>query len=117
VKKFIRSCDGCVQTKNLCHRPQGLIQPLPMPTSLVSSISMDFITDLPPFSSYDSIMVVVDHLTKMAHFIMCTKTITGKRITKLFLDHVFGIMVFLKISFLIMGLNLHSSFGSDFLSF
>jgi hypothetical protein len=50
---------------------------------------MDFITDLPPFSSYDSILVVVDHLTKMAQFIPCIKTIIGKGTTKLFFDHVF----------------------------
>jgi hypothetical protein len=47
------------------------------------------ITDLPPFNSYDSILVVVDHLTKMVHFISCTKTITNKGTTKLFFDHVF----------------------------
>jgi hypothetical protein len=50
---------------------------------------MDFITNLPPFNSYDSILVVVDHLTKMVHFIWCTRTIISKGTTKLFLDHVF----------------------------
>jgi hypothetical protein len=54
-----------------------------------SSISMDFIIDLPPFNSYDFVLVVVDHLMKMVHFILCTKKITSKRTTKLFLDHVF----------------------------
>ncbi len=50
---------------------------------------MDFITNLTPSSFYDSILVVVDCLTKMVHFIMCTKTIISERTTKLFLDHVF----------------------------
>jgi hypothetical protein len=45
--------------------------------------------DLPPSSFYDSIWVVVDQLTKMDHFILCTKTITDKRTTNLFLDHIF----------------------------
>jgi len=45
---------------------------------------MDFITDFPFYNSYDSILVVVDYLTKMVHFIMCIKTITDKRMTKLF---------------------------------
>jgi hypothetical protein len=50
---------------------------------------MDFITNLPPSISYDSILVVVDHLTKKSHFIMCTKTIIGEGTTKLLIDHVF----------------------------
>jgi hypothetical protein len=50
---------------------------------------MDCIIDLPPSSFYDSILVVVDHLMKMVHFILCTKTINGEKATKLFLDHVF----------------------------
>jgi hypothetical protein len=50
---------------------------------------MDFITDLPSFISYGSIVVVVDHLMKMVHFIPCTKTIINKGTTKLFFDHVF----------------------------
>jgi hypothetical protein len=44
---------------------------------------------LHPSSSYDSILVVVGYLTKMVHFIMCTKIITNKRTTKLLPDHVF----------------------------
>jgi hypothetical protein len=50
------------------------------------SISMDFITNLPPSNFYDSILVVVDCLTKMVHFIPCTKTIIGEGLAKLFLD-------------------------------
>ncbi len=89
MKEFIKSCDVCVRTKNPCHHLNGLFQPLLILTSLWSSISMDFIIDLPPSSSYDSIMVVVDHLTKMVHFILCTKTITRESTIKLFLDRVF----------------------------
>jgi hypothetical protein len=50
---------------------------------------MDFIIDLPPSNSSDSILVMVDRLTKMAHFILCTKTIIGKATIKLFFNHVF----------------------------
>jgi hypothetical protein len=50
---------------------------------------MDFITNLPLSSFYDSIVVVVDHLMKMVHFIPCTKTIIGERTVKLFFNHVF----------------------------
>jgi hypothetical protein len=90
VKKFVGSCDICAQTKNRYHRLHGLLQPLLILASSRFSISMNFIINLPPSNSYDSILVaVVDHLTKMAHIIPYTKTITSKRTTKLFLDHVF----------------------------
>jgi hypothetical protein len=45
--------------------------------------------DFPRTNSFDSIMVVVDRFTKMAHFIPCNKSIIGEKTTKLFLDHVF----------------------------
>jgi len=50
---------------------------------------MDFVINLTPSSFYDSILVVVDHLTKMVHFIIFTKTIISEGTAKLFLDHVF----------------------------
>ncbi len=58
-------------------------------------ISIDFILDLPPSSSYESILMVVDLLKKMAHFIPCTKT-TSEGITKFFFDHVFQYHGFLE---------------------
>jgi hypothetical protein len=89
VKEFVGSYDVCAQTNNLCHHPHGFLQPMMIPESMWSSISMDFITNLSAFSSYDSILVVVDHLIKMAHFILCTKKITIKGTAKLFFHHVF----------------------------
>ncbi len=62
MKNFVDSCDVCVQTKTLYHHPHGFFQPLLVLTSPWFSISMDFITDLPLCSFYDSILVVVNHL-------------------------------------------------------
>jgi hypothetical protein len=78
---------------------------------------MDFITNLPPSNSYDSILVVVDCLMKMVHFISCTKRIIGEGTTKLFLDHVFPYHGLFEDIFSNYGLSLHPSFGSDYLSF
>jgi len=89
VKEFVESCDVCVLANNPHHRPHGFLQPLPIFTSPWFSISMDFITDLPPSSSNDYILVVVDYFMKMVHFIICTKTITSKGMVKLFFNHVF----------------------------
>jgi hypothetical protein len=50
---------------------------------------MDFIMDFPRSNSCDSILVVVDCLKKMVHFIPYIKSITSKKMAKSFLDHVF----------------------------
>jgi hypothetical protein len=50
---------------------------------------MDFIVDLLESKSFDSIFVVVDSLTKMAHFVPCKKTITGEETARLFVENVY----------------------------
>jgi hypothetical protein len=52
---------------------------------------MDFITDLPLASGKDSIFVIIDRLTNMAHFTSCNKLVTGEETTKLFLDNIYRI--------------------------
>jgi hypothetical protein len=52
---------------------------------------MDFITNLPLANRKDSIFVVFDRLTKMAHFIPNTKITTGEETAKLFLDNIYRI--------------------------
>ncbi|CAG8579633.1 20059_t:CDS:2 [Dentiscutata erythropus] len=49
---------------------------------------MDFITDLPTFQEFDSILVVVDQLTKMAHFVTCIKDINAEQTAQLVLRKV-----------------------------
>ena len=89
VKEFVISCDICSRFKTLRHCPYEFLQPLPVPRRLWSSVSMDFITDLPPSNSFDSIFVVVDRFTKMAHFVPCKKTSSSEYRARLFLDNVY----------------------------
>jgi hypothetical protein len=89
VKYYVTTCDICSCSKIPCHRPYGLLCPLPIPKKPWSSISMDFITDLPSSKAFDSIFVVVDRLTKMAHFMPCNKTITCEEIARLFMDNIY----------------------------
>jgi transposase InsO family protein len=49
---------------------------------------MDFITDLPTVKAKNSILVVVDRLTKMAHFTLCSKSITAEETAQLILDEI-----------------------------
>ncbi|XP_066159624.1 uncharacterized protein [Oryza sativa Japonica Group] len=70
-------------------RPAGLLQPLQIPEWKWEEIGMDFITGLPRTSSgHDSIWVVVDRLTKVAHFIPVHTTYTGKRLAELYLSRI-----------------------------
>ena len=65
VKKYVTGCDVCQQMKN---RPQQPFGPL-VPNRPWEIISMDLITQLPESNGYNAICVIVDKLTKRAHFI------------------------------------------------
>lgn len=114
MNEFVGSCDVCTLTKNHRHRPHGFLQPLPIPFAPWFLISKDFIIDLPLFNSFDSILVVVDCLTKMAHFIPCNKSIIGERTVKLFLDHVFQYHGLLEDILFNCGLQFTSKFWKSF---
>lgn len=68
VKEFVNRCTVCQTTKPFNIAPQGLLQPLPIPGKIWDSLSLDFITQLPPSSGKTTILVVVDRLSKNAHF-------------------------------------------------
>lgn len=65
----VRSCDVCQRDKTSRRRKYGLFQPLEVPHQPWRSTSMDFITGLPELNGFAQIWVVVDRLTKMAHFV------------------------------------------------
>jgi transposase InsO family protein len=89
VEDYVRSCDTCCRSKNPQHRPYGLLQQMPIPENPWKSISLDFITDLPPSKGFDTILTVVDRFTKMAHFLPCTKTINSQETAELLMREVF----------------------------
>src|ERR1700753_1153854 len=88
VNKYVSTCDACQRNKQRHSRLQGTLKPLPVPKGPWQSVSMDFIVELPKSDGYDTVLVVVDRLTKMAHFIPTTTKIDAKGTAQLLLDNV-----------------------------
>src|SRR5512136_2986103 len=89
VAEYVALCDICQRVKAEHQRPAGLLQPLPIPEWKWEEIGMDFITGLPRTpNGYDSIWVIVDRLTKSAHFVPVKTTYDGKKLAELYMTHV-----------------------------
>ena len=69
VKNYVNTCQKCQRNKHRQSRPPGQLNVLPIPEARWQNISMDFILALPRANGYNSIWVMVDRLTKRAHFI------------------------------------------------
>jgi transposase InsO family protein len=89
VAKYVALCDTCQRVKSEHQRPAGLLQPLKIPEWKWEEISMDFIVALAHTQSgYDSIWVIVDCLTKVAHFILVKTTYTSAKFTELYMARI-----------------------------
>ena len=75
IVEYIARCMECQKVKAKHRHPVGLLQPLSIPEWKWDVVTMDFITGLPRIrKQHDSIMVVVDKLTKASHFIQLKTT-------------------------------------------
>ena len=72
IAKFVVECDTCQRNETLSATPAGLLQPIPLPLQVWEEITMDFIEGLPKVDGSSTILVVVDRLSKYAHF-LCLK--------------------------------------------
>ena len=90
MAEYISRCMKCQQVKVEHQHLAGLLQPLSVPEWKWEVISMDFITGfLMTWRQHDSIMVVVDKLTKAAHFISVKSTHKTDDIAKIFMKEIF----------------------------
>nr|ABA95104.1 retrotransposon protein, putative, Ty3-gypsy subclass [Oryza sativa Japonica Group] len=89
IAEYVAVCDVCQRVKAEHQKPAGLLQPLKIPEWKWEEIGMDFITGLPRTSSgHDSIWVIVDRLTKVAHFIPVKTTYSGSRLAELYMARI-----------------------------
>ena len=89
VKKFIQQCDVCQRNKVENLSPAGLLQSLPIPTQVWSDISVDFIDGLPISQGKTTIFVVVDRLSKYAHFVPISHPYTAVGVAQVFFEQIF----------------------------
>ncbi|WVZ53504.1 hypothetical protein U9M48_004435 [Paspalum notatum var. saurae] len=80
VENYVKQCTTCHQAKHTLTHPAGLLNPLPIPSGVWQDLSMDYIDGLPKSEGYSTIMVVVDRLTKAAHFIAVKHPYTASTI-------------------------------------
>lgn len=86
-----KACERCVTCKQAKSKVQshGLYTPLPIPLHPWHEISMDFVVGLPRTKTgKDSVFVVVDRFSKMAHFIICHKTDDAVNVVNLFFKEI-----------------------------
>ena len=89
IARFIAQCDVCKRVKAEHQKPSGLLQPLPIPVWKWDEVSIDFITSLQRTQSgHDSVWVIVDRLTKVAHFIPVCTNYGGDKLAKLYIERI-----------------------------
>ena len=85
VETYVPGCAICQRTKSVRQRPHGSLEVAERPWS---SISMDFVEELPKSNGFNSILVVVDRLSKWAIFILTTTKLSTVGLIDLVIDHV-----------------------------
>jgi hypothetical protein len=88
LEKQIAACPVCQISKTKRIQYPGLLAPLPIPNAKWAEISMDFVEGLPKSKGKDVILVVVDRLTKYAHFIPLAHPYSVQKVAALFMDTI-----------------------------
>jgi len=88
IRQYISTCDLCLRTKPIRQAPVGELRLLWIPDSRWDTLSVDFVVELPLSSRHDAVMIVVDSVSKWAHFIPTHTTVIAEGAAWLFLHQV-----------------------------
>ncbi|GKD34157.1 putative reverse transcriptase domain-containing protein [Tanacetum coccineum] len=89
IAEYVGKCLSCSRVKAECQKPSGLLIQPEIPTWKWERITMDFVTKLLKTSSgHDTIWVIIDCLTKLAHFIPTRETNSMETLTRLYIKEI-----------------------------
>ena len=89
IAEYVGKCLTCAKVKAEHQRPSGLLQQPEIPEWKWENITMDFITKLPRTSrGHDAIWVIVDRLTKSAHFLAIREDYSMEKLARLYMDEI-----------------------------
>ena len=90
IRTHVKKCDACQRMKSSTQPPVGELQPMPIPSRPWQSIGMDYLMSVPKSKKgHNAILIVIDCLRKMAHFIPTMDQVTAKETAELFLQNIF----------------------------
>ena len=92
VAQYVKNCSECYKSANRQSLTLGLLRPLPVPDAPWQDISVDFVGPMPVSNGHRFVMVVVDRLTKMHHYVPCKdepKGTSAETMAQLFLDWIY----------------------------
>ena len=88
VGAYMRTCKECLRNKIAQRKPIGELNPLRPPEGRWERVSVDFIVELLDTHSFDTVMVLVDSVTKRSHFIATNTTVTAEGAARLYYQQV-----------------------------
>ena len=89
IVEYVARCLICQQVNYEHQRPGGLLQQMPIPEWKWERITMDFVVRLPrTLRKVDAVWVIVDRLTKSAHFIPLATTYTSERLAQIYIREI-----------------------------
>ena len=89
ISEYVSKCLTCQQVKVEHQVPSGLLNPLPIPQWKWDNITMDFVSGFPLTQrKYDTVRVIVDRLTKSAHFLSIRLNYSMDRLAELYVSEI-----------------------------
>jgi hypothetical protein len=89
MKDFCERCVVCRRAKIQPQQMAATLYPLPGPPKPWHTVGLDYLTHLHESNGFNNVLIVVDHLARMAHFLPCTLTVTAEETATLFLQGVY----------------------------